>query len=768
MAENQILTAKLAKTSNVSYITALIGSNASLLILDQYTRKIYFKRLISSVDDDIMTIETTQNIGLPSLVSCSSGVGYATIGSQLPLLVQLSDIHLDLSLEESIRMGDGDDHIYSLNPPINDALGLFNLDHAASKPSRYIIPGSSDHMNVTESPSLENFRRNFTLVSLSSDVDSPNLEPFIDLNSFIKYLPSDQITHIDCTADGETLIFATASSVLSFTSQGTPIAKSQLLSSTKQMLLISGMLGSNEGCAAILSENGSLHIYGLPKLDLLHSSALSDVSALITAFMPESSSESLLLLHKTALKNESSFMRSYNHSILGHYSIINLSRLLSSNQRDSSMVDAVQNGLNARKNGSNSSGAESLANALEGRLLASKASLDEIQQRLDDKKHILSRAILVLSRLSMDTSPDTLRLPVLNIPFAIEHDLQPIIGPSSKPVPEDDLPSLNVELGDRIEASSGMLVYADRQYLLQFTMENHSKSKVARARNLVGNADGALCQSTLLHCPEIPPNASGIVSASITIDQNSSMDPYVDISFLLEIGWRDANPPSLSTAPMQAFLSMHAPTEPEWKLELLALGKTRLDPYPANAFSGLTMRPVLTLPLCPYSTSLLATSDVTSTEAPIQNFLASRLRQLDAFGDIFHNSNTGLVVKTYPHGGTVCIEIGAMESEDEILRLIQGLYRYFDGLELEGAGSSNLDLAKGDERSALKLTENTLNPDWVSRCRRLIASLKYEIQLSICMKQLLSESTDADQAYFAWKRQFAEAQSATDLAASFF
>lgn len=701
-------------------------------------------------------------MGIPSLILCGSALDFSIQDSEMPLLLQLSDTKLYQSLDESVAWtSDLDESIRSDNMPLNDALGMFTEDFSLSKQSLNTFGGSSAQMDGDSDRNGNISARNFALAILSIETAEPSVTPYTGLNKFIKLLPNDQITHIDYSVTGNTIVFSTASSVFTFGANGSPIAKASLPSSTKLFEMLSNDDKSTEGYAALSLENNLLRIYSLPRLEMVYEGSFSGASSMRTVFLGASAHESLFIFHNDSIASNSSHTDNNQLPTLGRYSIINISKLSLTSSEESPVATAAANGMNARPNGS--SGAESLVVALQGRLQASKTSLEEIQLRLDDKKTIANRAISILSRLSIDTSHSTNTIPRLEIPFAIEHDLKAIIGSSTRPAPDSLELVPDSALVDRIEASSGRLVFSDKSYMLQFTATNRSIAKIARARNVVANADGARCRVSLLHAPEMPPQSSAIISASITVEGDALLDPYIDISFLLEIGWRDANPATLSSAPMQTFLEKHSPYEPSWKTELVSLGKTRLDSYPPNTFTGLTMRPVLTLPLSMYSTTLLATSNVIAVEGVVQDFLSSRLRQMDNYGDCFQNTNTGLLAKTYAHGGTVCIEIGSMESEDEILRLVQSLYRYFDGLEIE-TGNEKPNSSKEAKETLLNITENALSPKWISRCKRIIMALKHEIQLSICMKQLLSESSDVDQAYFSWKRQFAEAQSSTDLA----
>lgn len=755
----------MSKTLNASAIAACIDTRSSALILDIIAKKLVYKPEIGASNGNSKSVEVDENEGTPSLVSCGPSLSYA-LNCDLPLLIQLSNPKTTANLDESIGWtSDLDESVRSDNLPIDDALGLYGTDQSNIKPGYNLLDSAASRMDVGGGPGIDTMRRTFFLASLPTEPESSGLVPVIELNRFFKYLPNDQITHIDCSTSGDVVIFVTASNVFTLTISGKPIARAPLPSPAKHFELIPSEKSLSEGYVAISSEDENVRIYSFPRLELLSQTSFGCALSMSMSFVGNRPSQSLLIFHSGEIGGNRQQLETHAHAAIGDFSIVDLSRLSHSAAQESTLGEAVQSAMNSRKNDSQgASGAESLAKALEGRLQASKASLTEVQERLEDKKAILSRSISILSRLSIDTSPIPSQAQPLDIPFAIEHDLLPIIGPSTRPAPQIVDSSPDSVLQDRVEASLGRLVFSNSHYLLQFTMTNHSSSRVARARNVVANTDGALCHSVLLHAPEVPPKASGIVSATIELGGDAALSPYVDVSFLLEIGWREVNPPNLTSAPMQAFLEKHSPSEPEWKTDLMSLGRTKIDAYPANAFSGLALRPILTLPLSPHSASLIATSDLVSTEAPVQDFLSSRLKQTDTFGNAFHNSNTGLIVKTYTHGGSVCIEIGAMESEDEILRLIQALYRYFDGLQIDHGRNSSAFSGEEDRGSALKVAENKLTPKWVSLCKRLVTCLKHEIQLSICMKQLLAESPSPDQAFFAWKRQFAEAQSATDLA----
>lgn len=762
VAENQVLSVQLAETTSASFFSAVIASNSSILVLDMIAKKLHFLSPFESSHQDVRSVDVDQTMGIPSLVLCGSALDFSIQDSEMPLLMQLSDTKLHQNLDESVAWtSDLDESIRSDNLPLNDALGMFNEDASLSRQVSNTFGALAAHLDDGVDRNGNVSGRSFVLAHLSIGAADSSVTTYSGLNKFLKLLPNDQITHIDFSISGSTIVFVTASSVFTFSLNGSPIAKASLPSSIKLFEPLAGDEKSTEGYTALCLENNLLRIHSLPRLELVYEGSFPGSTSMRTVFLSASAHESLIIFHKDATTSSTSFAETHQLSSLGYYSIINPSKISTSSSEDSPLASAVESGMNARKNGS---GAESLVIALQGRLQASKSSLDDIQLRLDDKRNVANRAISILSRLSIDTAHSLTAIPRLKIPFAIEHDLKPIIGSSTRPAPESIDLDAALDTNDRIEASSGRIVYSDKSYLLQFAATNRSSAKVARARNVVANADGARCRISLLHAPHMPPHSTAIISASITIEGAAMLDPYIDISFLLEIGWRDANPPTLGSAPMQSFLEKHSPSEPEWKTELVSLGRTRLDAYPANAFTGLAMRPVLTLPLSPYSTSLLATSDVISAEGVVQDFFASRLRQMDNFGDFFHNTNTGLIAKTYSHGGSVCIEIGSMESEDEILRLIQALYRYFDGLEIATGSDKTPTSSKEAIESLLKITENALNPQWVSRCKRIIMALKHEIQLSICMKQLMSESADPDQAYSSWKRQFAEAQSSTDLA----
>lgn len=759
--------------SDASCVQSAIHSSSEVLLIDSKAKKIIYKSSIKDDDSHTHAIETQEIFADVSILSVGASILSFALSADLPIPFLLRCIkQYDKSKERE------QSPTASIFTPKEKKLKNFSFVNTSRlmDTDKPIVRDNHNQLEVSileESP--KEYEKRSTISYLRQKGSHLDLKNFSGLETIFKYLSSDSLTHVNASADGKVMIFATTSSLSSFI-DCKPVASIPLSSQVIHMELTYCKQQPAE-CVLLRLENDSIQIYDLNQLSLIYENNFGKIESMCISSFGHLALETLIIVSKDGEKIETK-NRSFKHSLLGTYYLVPLNELpsqisINTNQDADPLplVEAVKTGIDSRSSSSlpNAvSGIESLFNALEGRLKVSISSLEETKMRLEGKRDILRRSLFLLSRLSMTTSRDLIPVYQPNTSFVVDNDMVPIIGSTTELENGEKMDVSKEEQisGQEVEILTSKIVPSNNSFLLQIFMRNKSHVDCVQARNLISISSSASVQSQQANSPEMKPLQSGVSTFSISVLPDSSMDPYEEISFFLEIVWRSETPQPNGLTPTESSLRRSNPHRGVFKTQVISLGIAKLDFFSTVASTDSNLLPILSIPSCPHFASILASSGCVATEIPTKNFFSTRFHQSDPNETSYENLHTGMIIKTYSQGSSTCIEIGSIKSEEDILRLIQALYRYFDTLELgEVPKEVSLD-GRESEATSLRLTENVLTKNWMSRCRRLLDSLKYEIQVSISLAQLLSESSDENSTFAKWKLQYEQVQSQTDLLAS--
>lgn len=575
------------------------------------------------------------------------------------------------------------------------------------------------------------------LASLSFKGGKLAAVPCYAINKSLLSLPQELISHLIVDEDDETMFFGTRSSLSILSPSGQFLAFLPLESQIRTM-----RISYVQGTKAIVLhlKNGQVILVstgGNPLITLPVGIASSIIQSSIGG------RDVLVLTHPTPNRAETSFSW-LAHSTLGYWTSFPLNDLSATSKLLLSPSSASRPSADAEKQSEVqnkffaslpvASGIESLVVALEGRLAISKNSLDSMKQRLETKRQILRRAISLLSSMSSSSLASDNSDSGSFESFVSENDLSPIVG-SYKPDPTSKkFPQPSPSTASYFDIGTFRCIFLEGHYSVQLSITNIHDSASFTIQNLVATSDAATLQVSLVSGYTLSPNQTAIVSAAVHVRGDSIFQPLLKVFFSMEI-------------------EVQAAENSKPRTLILPLGTIILDAQNPN------QEPFL---LCPYTSSLIASSPRASITHALHSLLSSRLTEVSRLstsegavssfqhkqpvGSAFGTAGfgEGMVVNTFAQGGMVCLEVGYYEPE-HLVRFIQSLQR---------------------EIPAIELQESPLTQSWVNRCTKVVKCLQDEIQTAISLSRYLDGSDDEKAAYLKWKAQFLACQARTDRVVS--
>jgi hypothetical protein len=761
-------------------VQASIGIDSQVVVLDVHARVLSYIPAFGTPSPTVESLELEKGFSIISLVQLHGNLSWGPLAPlEFPVLLHISKAHSQPVEPQDFELSLKDDHLDLWS--LSTMLDLFN--------SSKILQNVREDLN-TSAWSAGTGRNSF-FASIRLVQGRLQLKTCPSLDSLLLHLPTEPITHLYALEEDKPLLFGTSTCLVSITSTCLPRFCASLSSPISELFPLNS--GDDSEIIAILLENGTICV-----LDLLdgHQVAITSpgiCTGMLSMDLTDEIESEGLLLSNPAPGSENAKLQWYSDPLFGKWALASLKAVksLQTNALGTRAAESATDGneTNPAKTAISSmtTGAESLVNALKGRLTVARQALEEIRQRLDAKERILEKAMKLMSSLSCASERASLNANNDDIiPFVVDEGLSPIIGVDQMPKE----PNLSKSKKSNLHASylhfnSVQYASVDDKFLIQLSITNKQEKHELMICNAMANSGKIELFVQLAQSLSIAPNQIGIASIVVkTLEESCSSN--LEISLLLE--------------------AMGGQRRERFVIPVTALV---LNPFAPTTFQS-------SLPIFPFTSSLLITSQHSIMSTEINQILSSRFRELFAHygadgsssnsrhisepgkGDNMANlpiqeagmertfvaasdpsnpfatTSTPLMIKTHSQSNVTCLDIGALD-EESLIRCVQFIRSHADQSlsrsiprisSTHRPSSSSSDANTSAQSDKFTMTENPLSMAFLRRYSDAISALKQEIQLAVTFSQTIEGEAGANKqtALWGWKQKFVTAQASSDLA----